>query len=72
MQCITVFSISAFCYILGDLDSPFHGAFRVPMDGLAKFLYHLEQANMELREGIPKARRGTRYSIIPRSPSHLV
>ena len=63
MSILTVFSISAFCYILADLDNPFHGAFCVPMDMLVKFLYHLEQANKEVQIGIPKARRGTKYSI---------
>ena len=67
MSILTVFSISAFCYVLADLDSPFHGAFRVPMDMLVKFLYHLDQAYKEVQVGIPRARRGTKYSIIAES-----
>ncbi|XP_001185164.2 uncharacterized protein LOC754319 [Strongylocentrotus purpuratus] len=50
MMCIiTVFSISLLCYVIGDLDHPFSGYFRVNLStlwhlvGKAEYFYHQEQ-----------------------------
>lgn len=39
---ITVFSISMFCYILADLDNPYHGFFRVDLSLLPALMQGLE------------------------------
>ena len=40
---LTVFSISLFCYLLADFDSPLHGAFRVDLTNVLElpFLLHV-------------------------------
>ena len=45
---LTVFSIAMFCYVLSDLDSPFHGVFRVDFSGLVAFLDLLKAENDRL------------------------
>ena len=38
---MTVFSISLFCYLLSDFDSPLHGAFRVDLDSALDLPFQL-------------------------------
>ncbi|XP_076443987.1 uncharacterized protein LOC143282272 [Babylonia areolata] len=42
MCLITVVSISLLCYLVADLDSPFHGFLRVPLDGFARLTERLQ------------------------------
>ena len=41
MCILTVFSISLFCYLLSDFDSPLHGAFRVDLDSALDLPFQL-------------------------------
>ena len=41
MCILTVFSISMFCYILSDFDSPLHGAFRVDLESALDLPFQL-------------------------------
>ncbi|XP_077869128.1 uncharacterized protein LOC144360114 [Saccoglossus kowalevskii] len=45
---MTVFSISALCYIVADLDSPYAGFFRVNVTSLIDVVYKAEQMYMSL------------------------
>ena len=47
MCLLTVLTVSAFLYILGDLDHAYHGTFRVELGGFVTFL---EQLSVEYKE----------------------
>ena len=49
MMCIlTVISISAFCYVLSDLDEPFHGVLRVDLSCVIVYLRDLQKTHMDM------------------------
>ena len=49
---ITVFSISLFCYVLADMDEPFHGNFRLDISGLSDLLYTIQDCHQQVAEDI--------------------
>ena len=39
---LTVFTISAFAFVLADIDAPYHGFFRVDLSVFLRFVEHLD------------------------------
>ena len=51
---LTVFTISLFCYILADMDEPFHGMFRMDISSLSDLLYTIQENHQQLTEDTAK------------------
>ena len=47
---LTVFSISLFCYILADMDDPFHGFFRLDISSLSDLVFTMQEQYTQLME----------------------
>ena len=42
IRMLTVFTISAFAFVLADIDAPYHGFFRVDLSVFLRFVEHLD------------------------------
>ena len=45
---LTVFTISAFAFVLADIDAPYHGFFRVDLSVFLRFVEHLDGKDRDL------------------------
>ncbi len=52
MCMLTVFSISLFCYVLADFDSPLHGLFRIDLNPLVSIIFSLNSLHEEEKKNI--------------------
>ena len=52
MCMLTVFSISLFCYVLADFDSPLHGLFRIDLNPLVSVIFCLNSLHVEEKKNI--------------------
>ena len=58
MCLLTVISISLLCYVVADLDSPFHGFFRVDLRRFCRLVRQLDNAFYTAGDGTSPERPG--------------